>query len=129
MANIKPNTGANMAYGLQSAQARNNAIANAYYQKASVENPLAFQNAQIANAWGQQYANARHLAATEQAENMAAARNIRNQGFADLSTRIQQISRDKKLARRDQGLYEAMQEFLSHGQTADNIEKLNRYFR
>ena len=60
---------------------------------------------------------------------MAAARNIRNQGFADLSTRIQQISRDKKLARRDQGLYEAMQEFLSHGQTAENIEKLNRYFR
>ena len=129
MANINPNTGANMAYGLQSAQARNNAVANAYYQKASVENPLAFQNAQIANAWGQQYANARHLAATEQAENMAAARNIRNQGIADLSTRIQQISRDKKLARRDQGLYEAMQEFLSHGQTAENIEKLNRYFR
>jgi hypothetical protein len=42
----------------------------------------------IANQWGQQYANARHLASVEQAQNDAATRNIRRKGFGDLSTRI-----------------------------------------
>lgn len=31
---------------------------------------MAFNNAQIANQWGQQYANARHLASVEQAQMM-----------------------------------------------------------
>lgn len=92
MANINPNTGANMAFGLQSAVNRNKAIANAYATKNNAENQMAFNNAQIANQWGQQYANARHLASVEQAQNDAAARNIRRKGFGDLSTRIQQIS-------------------------------------
>jgi hypothetical protein len=67
MANVNPNTGANMAFGIQSAVNRNNAIANAYSQKNNAENQMAFNNAQIANQWGQQYANARHVAAVEQA--------------------------------------------------------------
>lgn len=129
MANINPNTGANMAYGLQSAQVRNKAIADAYSQKFNAETPLAFQNAQIANTWGQQYANALHTAAIEQAQNDAAARTIRNQGFADLSTRIQQLARDRKLMKRDRGLYNAMEQYLSKGMTLDQIEDLNRYFK
>jgi hypothetical protein len=88
MANINPNTGANMAFGLQSAVNRNKAIANAYATKNNAENQMAFNNAQIANQWGQQYANARHLASVEQAQNDAATRNIRRKGFGDLSTRI-----------------------------------------
>mgnify|MGYP007014961294 FL=1 len=88
MANINHNTGANMAFGLQSAVNRNKAIANAYATKNNAENQMAFNNAQIANQWGQQYANARHLASVEQAQNDAAARNIRRKGFGDLSTRI-----------------------------------------
>nr|DAL58507.1 MAG TPA_asm: hypothetical protein [Bacteriophage sp.] len=56
-----------MAFGIQSAVNRNNAIANAYSQKNNAENQMAFNNAQIANQWGQQYANARHIAANEQA--------------------------------------------------------------
>jgi hypothetical protein len=66
MANINPYTGANMAFGIQSAVNRNNAIADAYSQKNNAENQMAFNNAQIANQWGQQYANARHIAANEQ---------------------------------------------------------------
>lgn len=124
MANINPNTGANMAFGLQSAVNRNKAIANAYATKNNVENQMAFNNAQIANQWGQQYANARHLASVEQAQNDAAARNIRRKGFGDLSTRIQQISRDKRLTKKDSAVLEAMLPYLEYGMTSDQLTKL-----
>lgn len=124
MANINHNTGANMAFGLQSAVNRNKAIANAYATKNNAENQMAFNNAQIANQWGQQYANARHLASVEQAQNDAAARNIRRKGFGDLSTRIQQISRDKRLTKRDYAVLEAMLPYLEYGMTSDQLTKL-----
>lgn len=124
MANINHNTGANMAFGLQSAVNRNKAIANAYATKNNAENQMAFNNAQIANRWGQQYANARHLASIEQAQNDAAARNIRRKGFGDLSTRIQQISRDKRLTKRDSAVLEAMLPYLEYGMTSDQLTKL-----
>lgn len=124
MANINPNTGVNMAFGLQSAVNRNKAIANAYATKNNAENQMAFNNAQIANQWGQQYANARHLASVEQAQNDAAARNIRRKGFGDLSTRIQQISKDKRLTKRDSAVLEAMLPYLEYGMTSDQLTKL-----
>lgn len=124
MANINHNTGANMAFGLQSAVNRNKAIANAYAIKNNAENQMAFNNAQIANQWGQQYANARHLAPVEQAQNDAAARNISRKGFGDLSTRIQQISRDKRLTKRDSAVLEAMLPYLEYGMTSDQLTKL-----
>lgn len=124
MANLNPNTGANMAFGLQSAVNRNKAIANAYATKNNAENQMAFNNAQIANQWGQQYANARHLASVEQAQNDAAARNIRRKGFGDLSTRIQQISKDERLTKRDSTVLEAMLPYLEYGMTSDQLTKL-----
>lgn len=124
MANINHNTGANMAFGLQSAVNRNKAIANAYATKNNAENQMAFNNAQIANQWGQQYANARHLASVEQAQNDTAARNIRRKGFGDLSTRIQQISRDKRLTKRDSAVLEVMLPYLEYGMTSDQLTKL-----
>lgn len=124
MANINHNTGANMAFGLQSAVNRNKAIANAYATKNNAENQMAFNNAQIANQWGQQYANARHLASVEQAQNDAATRNIRRKGFGDLSTRIQQINKDKRLTKRDSAVLEAMLPYLEYGMTSDQLTKL-----
>lgn len=124
MANINPNTGANMAFGLQSAINRNKAIANAYATKNNAENQMAFNNAQIANQWGQQYANARHLASVEQAQNDAATRDIRRKGFGDLSTRIQQINKDKRLTKRDSAVLEAMLPYLEYGMTSDQLTKL-----
>ena len=124
MANINHNTGANMAFGLQSTVNRNKAIANAYTTKNNAENQMAFNNAQIANQWGQQYANARHLASVEQAQNDAATRNIRRKGFGDLSTRIQQINKDKRLTKRDSAVLEAMLPYLEYGMTSDQLTKL-----
>lgn len=125
MANVNPNTGANMAFGIQSAVNRNNAIANAYSQKNNAESQMAFNNAQIANQWGQQYANARHIAANEQAQNDATARNIRRQGYGDLSTRLQAINRDKRLMNRDQAMLEAMLPYLEYGMTSKQLKELH----
>lgn len=125
MANVNPNTGANMAFGIQSAVNRNNAIANAYSQKNNAESQMAFNNAQIANQWGQQYANARHIAANEQAQNDTTARNIRRQGYGDLSTRLQAINRDKRLMNRDQAMLEVMLPYLEYGMTSKQLKELH----
>lgn len=123
MANINPNTGANMAFGLQSAVNRNKTIANAYATKNNAENQMAFNNAQIANQWGQQYADARHIAATEYAQNKANARNINRRNFASALNNWGASLRDKKQTSMDMAALEMLQPTLNYG-TEDNV--LNR---
>ena len=123
MANINPNTGANMAFGLQSAVNRNKTIANAYATKNNAENQMAFNNAQIANHWGQQYADARHIAATEYAQNKANARNINRRNFASALNNWGASLRDKKQTSMDMAALEMLQPMLNYG-TEDNV--LNR---
>lgn len=123
MANINPNTGANMAFGLQSAVNRNKTIANAYSTKNNAENQMAFNNAQIANQWGQQYADARHIAATEYAQNKANARNINRRNFASALNNWGTSLRDKKQTSMDMAALEMLQPMLNYG-TEDNV--LNR---
>lgn len=123
MANINPNTGANMAFGLQSAVNRNKTIANAYATKNNAENQMAFNNAQIANQWEQQYADARHIAATEYAQNKANARNINRRNFASALNNWGASLRDKKQTSMDMAALEMLQPMLNYG-TEDNV--LNR---
>lgn len=123
MANINPNTGANMAFGLQSAVNRNKTVANAYSTKNNAENQMAFNNAQIANQWGQQYADARHIAATEYAQNKANARNINRRNFASALNNWGASLRDKKQTSMDMAALEMLQPMLNYG-TEDNV--LNR---
>lgn len=123
MSNINPNTGANMAFGLQSAVNRNKTIANAYATKNNAENQMAFNNAQIANQWGQQYADARHIAATEYAQNKANARNINRRNFASALNNWGASLRDKKQTSMDMAALEMLQPMLNYG-TEDNV--LNR---
>lgn len=123
MANINPNTGANIAFGLQSAVNRNKTIANAYATKNNAENQMAFNNAQIANQWGQQYADARHIAATEYAQNKANARNINRRNFASALNNWGASLRDKKQTSMDMAALEMLQPMLNYG-TEDNV--LNR---
>ena len=123
MANINPNTGANMAFGLQSAVNRNKTIANAYSTKNNAENQMAFNNAQIANQWGQQYADARHIAATEYAQNKVNARDINRRNFASALNNWGASLRDKKQTSMDMAALEMLQPMLNYG-TEDNV--LNR---
>ena len=118
-ANISPNTGAGMAFGLQSAVARNNAMNNLYSQKYNTQNQLRAQNANIYNQWGNQYANAQHIASVEQAQNDTAAKQYNNQALTELSTTLQSMRKDKRLTKRDQVMLEYMKDYLGYG-TKDN---------
>ena len=119
-ANISPNTGAGMAFGLQSAVARNNAMNNLYSQKYNTQNQLRAQNANIYNQWGNQYANAQHIASVEQAQNDTAAKQYNNQALTELSTTLQSMRKDKRLTKRGQVMLEYMKDYLGYG-TKDNI--------
>lgn len=126
---LSPNTGAGLAFGIQSAVARNNAIARAYAEKNNMENQMAMQNAGIYNDAARYNTQALHTAAVENAQNRAAARTIRNTGLSQLSTALQSMARDNRLNSRDQALLEYMRDFFNYGSTQDTVNKLYRNFR
>lgn len=124
MSNINPNTGANMAYGIQSAIARDNAIAQAYSEKLNKESIMAAQNADIYNRWAQFDTTARHTAAVENAQDRAALDNVRRTGWRDLSTALQTMSKDRRLSKKDKALLEAMKPYLDYGMTSEQLNNL-----
>ena len=128
-ANISPNTGAGMAFGLQSAVARNNAMNNLYSQKYNTQNQLRAQNANIYNQWGNQYANAQHIASVEQAQNDTAAKQYNNQALTELSTTLQSMRKDKRLTKRDQVILEYMKDYLGYGTKDDTLTALINGFK
>ena len=128
-ANINPNTGANMTFGLQSAIARNNAMADVYAQKYNIENKNIGRNIDIYNQWANSYANARHQAAIEQAQNDASARNVRRKGISDLSTILQSVRRDKRLTKRDSALLDYMAPYLRYGSPDSELQQMINTYR
>lgn len=126
MANLNPNTGAGMAFGLQSAVQRNKAIADAYNIKNNVENQLAFKNAAIGNAWGQYTANARHTASVEQAQNNAAARNINAKNSATALKNWGSVIKDNRRNQMDLAVYEMMQPMFNYGTEDQVLNRVNR---
>ena len=128
LSNINPNTGANLAFGLQSAANRNRAIANAYSQKVNAENQTAMQNAGIYNQWGQYTAQARHQAAVENAQDMAAYRTAKAKAKSEISTTLQQYNKDKRLSKRDMALLNFMAPYLQYGATNQSVmDLINQY--
>ena len=74
---LAPRTGANLAYGIQSAVARNAAINEAYNNQRINNNTTRARNAQVASNTSQFNAQAQHTADVEYAQNRAQARNLR----------------------------------------------------
>lgn len=81
--NANPSTGAGMAHGLQAAVNRSKSLSDAYKWQQDTQNKLIAQNAGIYNDWASREAQARHTAATETAQNEAAARLMRDQAIKD----------------------------------------------
>ena len=123
-----PNTGAGMQFALQSQMNTDKAIGTALANKENIQNQYAFQNANIYNQWSDVYANAKHTAAVEQAQNDAAARNIKRKGVGDLFTNAGKIARDRGLTKRDEGLYQAMLPYLEYGMTSEQLKKLTELY-
>lgn len=120
--------GASLAQGVQLAVARDKAISEAYNMKRNAENNIRATNANIYNQWGQFDANARKVAATENAQNRAAARNIRRQGISQLGTIVPSFIKDLRLENRDKAMFNAMLPYLGYGMTQDQISKLIKSF-
>ena len=121
---LSPNTGANMAYGIQSAVARNRAINEAYNNQRAINNQTHARNAQIATGVSQFNAQAQHTADVENAQNRTQARNLRRQYRSANAAIIPTMLRDIRQNRRDQALLEFMRPFLEHGSTSDAINRL-----
>jgi hypothetical protein len=72
-ANISPNTGAGMAYGLQAASNRTKSLADAYVWQQDAQNKLIAQNAGIYNDWAKRYDAAGYQAIADTRANEGAA--------------------------------------------------------
>lgn len=122
-------TGANLAQAIQGQVARDRSIANAYNQKINTENQLKAGNTNIYNNWAKYNTEAFHRGYVEDAQNRAAADQIRRTGVRDLSTALQTMSKDRRLAKRDQATLAAIEPFLQYGMTGEQYQKLMSLLR
>lgn len=126
---LAPRTGANLAFGIQSAVARNRAINEAYNNQRAINNQTRARNAQVATSTSQFNAQAQHAADVEYAQNRAQARNLRRQYRSANAAIIPQMLRDIRQNRRDQALLEYMRPFLEYGSTSEAFANLKRGMR
>lgn len=126
---LAPRTGANLAFGIQSAVARNRAINEAYNNQRAINNQTRARNAQVATATSQFNAQAQHTADVEYAQNRAQARNLRRQYRSANAAIIPSMLRDIRQNRRDQALLEYMRPFLEYGSTSEAFANLKRGMR
>ena len=94
--NINPNTGAGMAYGLQSATNRAKQMADAYAWQQNAQNELIGRNVDTYNQWSRDYSNIMNDVYDKTAANVATARNINRQNRATALNNWGQIRRDAK---------------------------------
>lgn len=121
---LSPNTGAGLAFGIQSAIARNDAMARAYAEKNNMENQMAMANAGIYNDAARYNTQAMHTAAIENAQDRAAVDTAHRKGLSQLGTALQTMSKDRRLSKRDQAVLAAMEPFLQYGMTGEQYQKL-----
>ena len=82
-ANISPNTGTGMAYGLQAASNRAKTLADAYNWQQDTQNKLIAQNVNIYNDWAKRYDAARYQAIADTRANEGAAQQMRDSAIRD----------------------------------------------
>lgn len=121
---LSPNTGASLAFGIQSAIARNDAMARAYAEKNNMENQMAMANAGIYNDAARYNTQAMHTAAIENAQDRAAVDIARRTGLRDLGTALQTMSKDRRLSKRDEATLAAMEDFLKYGMETGSFNKM-----
>lgn len=121
---INTNTGANLAYRLQSAVNTDRAIASLRSQESNVNNQYLGDYANTMNSLGQQWVNATNIANEANAQNRATARNIRRAGLSQLSQWAQnrELMRNQKV--RDMEMWPLYQRFLQAGFTEDDLRAM-----
>lgn len=126
---INTNTGANLAYRLQSAVNTDRAIASLRSQESNVNNQYLGDYANTMNSLGQQWVNATNIANEANAQNRATARNIRRAGLSQLSQWAQNRELMSNQEARDNAMLAMFAPFLQSGYTADTIRQFNKWLR
>lgn len=112
-ANISPNTGAGMAYGLQAASNRAAQLADLYSYQTNAQNELIGKNVGIHNQWAPQMAAMRYQATADTRANEAAADAQRDVNIKDAMSYL-----------RDQQMLPFLKQYLSSGAYNSSIKKL-----
>lgn len=126
---INTNTGANLAYRLQSAVNTDRAIASLRSQESNANNQYLGDYANTMNSLGQQWVNATNMANEANAQNRATARNIRRAGLSQLSQWAQNRELMRNQEARDNAMLAMFAPFLQSGYTADTIRQFNKWLR
>lgn len=127
---INPNTGANIAFRLQSALGQNRAIADLRAQESNVNNQYSADYASTLNNLGQQYVGATNLSAEQNAQNRAAARNTRRAGLSQLSQWVQNRELMRNQRTRDDAMLDLYKPFLESGYSSDVLQNVyNTYVK
>lgn len=121
---INTNTGANLAYRLQSAVNTDRAIASLRSQESNVNNQYLGDYANTMNSLGQQWVNATNIANEANAQNRATARNIRRAGLSQLSQWAQNRELMRNQKARDMEMWPLYQRFLQAGFTEDDLRAM-----
>lgn len=128
-ANYNPNTGANLAYRLQSQIAANKAIADLYSTASNVNNQYAGEYANTLNSLGQQRVQATNMAVDMNAKSRAAARNIQRTALSQLSQYAQNKQLMKNQKSRDMAMLEMYGPFLEAGYKASDYASFMKQFK
>lgn len=126
---INTNTGANLAYRLQSAVNTDRAIASLRSQESNANNQYLGDYANTMNSLGQQWVNATNMANEANAQNRATTRNIRRAGLSQLSQWAQNRELMRNQESRDNALLAMYAPFLQSGYTSDTIKQFNKWLR
>lgn len=121
---INTNTGANLAYRLQSAVNTDRSIASLRSQESNVNNQYLGDYANTMNSLGQQWVNATNMANEANAQNRATARNIRRAGLSQLSQWAQNRELMRNQKARDMEMWPLYQRFLQAGFTEDDLRAM-----
>lgn len=121
---INTNTGANLAYRLQSAVNTDRAIASLRSQESNANNQYLGDYANTMNSLGQQWVNATNMANEANAQNRATARNIRRAGLSQLSQWAQNRELMRNQRARDMEMWPLYQRFLQAGFTEDDLRAM-----
>ena len=126
LANINPNTGANLAARTQAAVSEYAQNADVYATRDNANNQYLADAANMMNNLGQQFAQNAVYTNDLNARNRAAARNFRTKSIENYNNWYQNRQLMKNQKERDEALYPILSDFLQYGIKDEYLAGLNK---
>ena len=123
------NTGAGLAYDLNSAIQSENSIANAHRYADNVNAQYVAEHAQMLDNLGRQWAAETNRVQEANAANQAAVRNIRRQGATQISQWLQRNRAEENKRNSDLAMLNLYKPFLEAGTPKENMAEFLKYYK